>query len=488
MAVTPFLKLQKPPFDTIPWDEAVNGNMDTIDAFISRYMAVPNYVGAWVNSTNYISGQNVLDITNATIYLCQVTHVSSAIPATFSQDRTTYPTYWAATTNVASGSVGLSITEVAPLSSKAGDLWWNSAEGQLYILYNDGNSLQWVVANNQAGNIGDAPRDGNIYGRQMGAWVGSVNSQDVGRNKLHNGLFTVAQRGAGPWTASPSNTADRWLMGFVGGSLSTTINAMNDTNRAQIGDEAATQSLVGACVGGAGASDETYFEQRMEGVRRTAGKTAILSFYALAASGAPKVGIMLYQMFGSGGSPSVVVAIAGQTVTLSTTYTRYSLTFSIPSVAGKTFGTTAGTDYLGVRLVMSAGATTGASYGNPGVQSGTFVFWGVQLEIAAPGQTQPSPLEKLDPRMELSNCQRFYYAGPLWTTGYAGTGSTTGTGVPFPVSMRTTPTVVVTSPAYTNASGGTLNAVGGALVAVQFVVTATGTGYFSGTFTASADL
>ncbi|HEY2416400.1 MAG TPA: hypothetical protein VGH84_00655, partial [Steroidobacteraceae bacterium] len=32
----------------------------------------------------------------------------------------------------------------------------------------------------------------------------------VGRNLLHNALFNVAQRGAGPWTTSGAITMDRW--------------------------------------------------------------------------------------------------------------------------------------------------------------------------------------------------------------------------------------------------------------------------------------
>jgi hypothetical protein len=142
MAVTPFLKLQKPPFDTVPWDEAINGNMDIIDAFISRYMLVPDYVGAWINSHQYLAGQNALDVAYGIIYLCKVSHVSSAGPATFADDRAAHPTYWTETANIVSGSTTMTVADVNPTSAKAGDLWWNSAEGQLYILYNDGNSMQ----------------------------------------------------------------------------------------------------------------------------------------------------------------------------------------------------------------------------------------------------------------------------------------------------------------------------------------------------------
>jgi hypothetical protein len=97
MDVTPFLKLAKPPFDTMPWDDALNGNMDTIDAFIASYMSVPNYTGQWTNATLYTTGQTALDNTNSTIYQARITYTSSPLPMTFAQERATFPGYWLAT-------------------------------------------------------------------------------------------------------------------------------------------------------------------------------------------------------------------------------------------------------------------------------------------------------------------------------------------------------------------------------------------------------
>jgi len=37
-----------------------------------------------------------------------------------------------------------------PLSPAPGDLWWDDDEAQLFVLYDDGNSLQWVIANHTA--------------------------------------------------------------------------------------------------------------------------------------------------------------------------------------------------------------------------------------------------------------------------------------------------------------------------------------------------
>lgn len=48
-----------------------------------------------------------------------------------------------------SGGGGATISDTAPASPTAGQLWWDSAgTQQLYVWYNDGSSSQWVVANN----------------------------------------------------------------------------------------------------------------------------------------------------------------------------------------------------------------------------------------------------------------------------------------------------------------------------------------------------
>lgn len=377
------------------------------------------------------------------------------------------------------GSVpGGAIVAATPPTASPGALWWDSIGGQLYVRYDDGNTIQWTASSNITGLANAATKTD----------VGSAQN-NAGRNLVHNPVFTVAQRGAGPWTTGAAYTADRWLMGITGGTLSTTINAMNDTNRAQIGDEAAIQSLVGVCVGSAGASDEIYLAQYAEGVRRTAGKTVTLSFWAACGAGTPKLGCMIYQAFGSGGSPSGVVLVPGQAVTLSTTFTRYSLTFSIPSVAGKTLGTNAGTDYLAIRFGLSAGATTSPNYGGIGVQSYTLQLWGVQLEIAQPGQTQPTPLDYGGtPQQQLAACQRFYQSGSCAYYGYVPAGQYFGSSVGLPVSMRAVPTVAFQGTTYVNGAG----IFTGQTTLASFLplaqATTTGAGNFATSYTLSADL
>src|SRR4029077_13272115 len=90
---------------------------------------------------------------------------------------------------------------------------------------------------------------------------------NAGRNLLHNGLFAVAQRGAGPWTTS-GYTADRWACASTNGSRTITIVSLSDTDRTARGDETAQYAWQSVFTGGAGASDFEQVYQRMENVRR----------------------------------------------------------------------------------------------------------------------------------------------------------------------------------------------------------------------------
>jgi hypothetical protein len=259
---------------------------------------------------------------------------------------------------------------------------------------------------------------------------------NVGRNLFHNSMFRVQQRGVGPWTVG-GYTADRWriALGTAGGARSITLNVISDAERLSIGDEDAQFALRYAATGGSAAGDIDAIAQRIENVRRTANKSITVSFLAWATAGTPKVGVNAFQNFGSGGSPSpLAVALAtGIPITIDTTPKQYQAVLSIPSVQGKTFGTTPNTDYLDVYCYLSSGATNNANAGNIGVQTCTVNFWGMQCE---PGSSR-TPLEKPDPQQDLAKCQRFYWASPIWVVASA-VGPATYT---YPTAMRANPTI-----------------------------------------------
>jgi hypothetical protein len=156
------------------------------------------------------------------------------------------------------------------------------------------------------------------------------------------------------------------------------------------------------------------------------------------------VAVVATQDFGSGGSPSAIVNQSVGTVTLSTSWTRYSVTFTLPSIAGKTLGTN-NNDGVSVRLLLSAGTSVNNNQGI-GIQNFTFDTWGHQWEAgstATPFRRNANSLQG-----ELAACQRYYYRNSSTATGarlgFGMQSSTTQADIVLylPVPLRTPPSSV----------------------------------------------
>ena len=66
-------------------------------------------------------------------------------------------TYTAATSKwspAGGGSASIGLSDTAPVSPSAGDLWYNTANGTMSVYYNDGSSSQWVGTSGPAGPAG----------------------------------------------------------------------------------------------------------------------------------------------------------------------------------------------------------------------------------------------------------------------------------------------------------------------------------------------
>ncbi len=348
-----------------------------------------------------------------------------------------------------------------------GVLGWNSTDGQLYVRYNDGTSVQWVIANNISGLADVATK--------------TESANNVGRNFIHNARFNIAQRGNGPFTAVGYNV-DRWSLwrNLDTASIVREVMAMGGLANNEDGAYYITCAFTGVN----DTASQTAIYQLIEDVRRLANKTVTVSFYALCWAGAIKVGVNLDQSFGSGGSPSAVVSVPGQTVTLDQTWKRYSLTFTMPSVVGKTLGTN-NNHCTSFNLFLSSGNYDPIRTGNPGVQAGTVQIYGVQIEVGSVATT----LEKLDPQVDLANCQRFYQTGWAWAYySNCSIAQTVGNTYTFVIPMRATPTTSLNSPSNTNIGTLTANALGLSGVGIFGVVTANGSVGISVGYTVSADL
>lgn len=263
-------------------------------------------------------------------------------------------------------------------------------------------------------------------------------------NAIINGAFDIWQRGTAAVTTS-TFSADRWS--FYGQGSGTGHSATRQTftpGAAPVTGYESEFYYQDVITSGSDANTQLLMLQKIEDVRKFAGETVTMSFWAKATSGTPKIGAELYQDFGSGGSAAV--SGTGQSATLSTSWARYSFTFAVPSITGKTIGTGSS---LYANIWFSAGSTWNTRSGSVGLQSATFQVWGVQLEAGSVA----TPFKRNAPSIqaELAACQRYYQRfNSINTYGLFGFGKGYSTGVlnlvfSLPVQMRTTPNLIETS-------------------------------------------
>lgn len=275
--------------------------------------------------------------------------------------------------------------------------------------------------------------------------VWNVGYGQAGKNKIINGDFKINQRGFTSNTADSSYNFDRFFQANSGGTFTSTPQTFTPGSAPVAGYEGSTFLQV-ITAGSSGASDFGIIRQRIESVRTFANQTVTVSFWAKAGTGTPKIATEISQNFGSGGSPSATVNTTGAAITLSTSWARYSTTIIIPSISGKTLGTT-NDGYLELNLWLNAGSTFNTRASSIGNQNATFQIWGVQAEYgskATPFQTASGG----SPQAELAMCQRYFLAFNTAAVsafempmGMQATTTTSNHQIQLPVTMRVTPSV-----------------------------------------------
>jgi hypothetical protein len=262
---------------------------------------------------------------------------------------------------------------------------------------------------------------------------GVLNPFTTGKNKIINGDFGVWQRGTSISLTSGNQvySADRWLVTSVFSAGSSTFSQQTFTpgTAPVAGYES---QYFGRITCGSTATNFNLY-QRIEDVRTFAGQTVTFSFWAKS-SATPQLQVYLSQSFGSGGSSNVDYYSGA--VVLTNTWTRYTKTVSLSSLAGKTIGT-------------SSNLTVGFYYDSGTINSATIDVWGFQIEtgsVATPFQTATGTLQG-----ELAACQR-YFANVVPSTADYGTvismfqavsGSAAKGGIRFPVPMRVSASITL---------------------------------------------
>jgi hypothetical protein len=309
--------------------------------------------------------------------------------------------------------------------------------------------------------ISNTPRPGYVWDSTDNVWypigVGAhqhTNAADTpavmpystyaaaGKNKIINGDFAINQRNFTSSTSLVAYVFDRSFMDYTDGTVTTSAQTFTPGTAPVAGYEAANFARF-VITGQTLSSAYSWFRHKIEDVRTLAGQTTTVSFWAKAATGTPKIAVELAQQPGVGGSAQVTNYF-GQ-VTLSTSWQRFSVTAALPSLSGKTIGTSSA---LTLNLYLSAGSNYDARSGSLGIQSNTFDIWGVQVEagsVATAFQTATG-----NPASELAACQRYYvrYVGGSSTganyqlSGSAISSTTVDTYFQLPQTLRTTPSTL----------------------------------------------
>lgn len=241
-------------------------------------------------------------------------------------------------------------------------------------------------------------------------------------NILHNSGFDVWQRGAGAFTTANSYTADRWVANHVSG---TSFSVSRSTDVPTGLGFIYSLSLTGTT------DTQPYILQRIESTNAAvlANRTVTLSFYAKSTSGTASIVVNGAYANAVDNFTATTADVTGLTVTpsgnTSTSWTRYSVTFTVTSNAVN-----------GYHIAILRNTTSASS---------VTLITGVQLEIGSSVTTFKRNGNSL--QQEISTCQRYYWRSSgsasnpylrVLTVTWEGASGAYGS-IVLPTRMRATP-------------------------------------------------
>jgi hypothetical protein len=293
------------------------------------------------------------------------------------------------------------------------------AKGDLIAASANDTPARLAVGNNGETLVADSSTSTGL--RYQGSMAG-------GKNALINGAFDYWQRGTSfTLTAGGTYTSDRWSATRQNGAGTVTRKSF-PVDSSTVPNSA--PNFLSFNQSTAATDYAPNIVQNIEDVRTFAGQTVTLSFYAKA-SKSIALSLFVYQNNGGGGgqtglSPTVIG-------TATTSWSRISYTFAMPSVSG---------------LTISAGSMTQMYLQMPLSDTYTVDFSQVQLEVGSVATSFSRAGGTL--QGELAACQRYYYrqngaGGANNAFAYQGVASATTTAliqIPLLTEMRVSPTAI----------------------------------------------
>lgn len=254
----------------------------------------------------------------------------------------------------------------------------------------------------------------------------------LGRNLIINGDFSVWQRGTSQ-TSDGYGSADRWSMNASGATFTSDqqTHALGQTDVPSNPKYFLRHDVTTG-------NNFTGTEHDIESVISTAGREVTLSFYAKGVNpGGGEAGVRITQRFGTGGSPSASVVTDLSNFVLTSSWQRFTYTFTPASVSGKTLGTD-GNDTL--RILIGQGSDTSTDAWNIDVSN-------VQLEFG----DVATDFEYVSPADQEARCKRYFErikvedAFCSIAAGYSESASQARAALQYEVRKRAIPTVTFSS-------------------------------------------
>lgn len=249
-----------------------------------------------------------------------------------------------------------------------------------------------------------------------------ADNHSVYRQALINGNFDVWQRGTS--STGSGYVADRWYTSYDGTITKTYSQQSFTLGQTQVPNN--PNFFFRTQVTSASGQTWNTLGQKIEDVNTFAGMTVTLSFWAKA-DAARTITAMFKQNFGNGGSTSVNGT--SSSFNLNTTWQKFTATYTLASIAGKTIGANNHLDFFFGMPVNTA-----------------FTIDIAQVQINAGSTALPfSPRSYAE---ELRACQRYFYRmgseNGAWTKFGNGMCVASGTAyinINFMCKMRVPPTL-----------------------------------------------
>jgi hypothetical protein len=288
-------------------------------------------------------------------------------------------------------------------------------------------NYSWSTPDN-SGLVKNGAQDMRTLGNAIDTSVWNIGFGQAGKNKIINGDMSIWQRGTSFSNIFGVYTADRYISGYgTGGTQS--IAQQDVTGATGLPNHirwAMRYSTTSA------ASGQYNVTQRIEDVQTLAGQTVTFSFYARRVSGTgTTIRLNAYQLFGTGGSTFTQPATDIDFTVTNSDFQRFSYTFTMPAMTGKTIGTGSYLDFrLGYPTAVSVFDVTGWQ-----LESGSKA---TPFQTASGGSLQS----------EMAMCQRYYFRAGGDSTyqpmawGVARTTTDVRFAVTLPSKMRVSPTSV----------------------------------------------